>query len=131
MEKTATRITKAMRYEDIKALLNGTAVSHGTTVNDAIEFINGEMDLLKKKNAKKSTTPSKQQIHNMGIKEKILAVVQNSSSENGITSKEIAEADSELAEESTARIAALCHALAVEGKISSKQVKGKNYYTAC
>ena len=48
MEKTP-RITKAMRFEDIKALLNGQPVSYGTSIEDAVNFIDYEMNLLTKK----------------------------------------------------------------------------------
>lgn len=46
-----TRITKAMRFEDIKALLNGEIVTYGTTVEQAVEFIDKEMGLLARKNS--------------------------------------------------------------------------------
>ena len=40
MEKTnKTRITKAMRFEDIKAMLNGQPVTYATTTEDAVYLI--------------------------------------------------------------------------------------------
>lgn len=72
MEKI-TRITKSQRFYDIIALLNGEAVSHGTTPAIAQQFIEHEIELLAKKNAKtgeKKLTPK--QIENEGFKTRIV-----------------------------------------------------------
>lgn len=52
MEKnTIKRVTKAMQYEDIIALLTGGEVKNGTDTDKAVAFIRHEMELLMKKNS--------------------------------------------------------------------------------
>ena len=65
MEKTnKTRITKAMRFEDIKAMLNGQPVTYGTTTEDAVDFIEYEVALLAKKNSGENKKQTKTQQEN-------------------------------------------------------------------
>ena len=73
MEKTM-RITKAMRYADLKAMLNGEAVTYGTTLADALAFIDKEVSLLAKKNSGEKK-PTKAQEENEGYKALILATL--------------------------------------------------------
>ena len=50
MEK-AKKVTKAQRFEDIKALLTGEDVVYGTDVDTALAVIDHELELLAKKNS--------------------------------------------------------------------------------
>lgn len=45
------RITKAMRFADLAALIKGEKAPNGSTVDDALDFIAREVALLAKKNS--------------------------------------------------------------------------------
>ena len=77
MEKTnKTRITKAMRFEDIKAMLNGQPVTYGTTTEDAVDFIEHEVALLAKKNSGENKKQTKTQQENEVIKTSVLSAME-------------------------------------------------------
>lgn len=57
----ATKFTKRNRFEDIKAILNGDTVER-TSIEDAIAFIDYELELLDRKNATRSSKPTAHQI---------------------------------------------------------------------
>ena len=70
MSEKKIRITKAQRFEDIKALLTGGEVKHGTTMEIAMTVIDHELELLRKKNSSggdKKLTPTQQE--NESLKE--------------------------------------------------------------
>ena len=52
MADKKVRITKAQRFSDIKAILMGEDTKYTTTLEDAIAFIDRELELLAKKNSK-------------------------------------------------------------------------------
>lgn len=125
MEKVV-RVTKAMRFEDIKALLNGEEVTHGTTVEIAVEFINNELDLLAKKNSGEKK-PTKTQEENEGFKILILNFLRTQ--EDGKTCTEIMKAIPEFADFSNQKVAALVRQLTDSGKVNKDVVKGKTLFT--
>lgn len=123
-----TRITKAMRFEDIKALLNGETVTYGTTVEQAVEFIDKEMGLLARKNSgdKKST---KTQQENEKYKVLICDFLANKPEEKkGYTCTEVIKLVPELNEFSTQKIAPLMRQLENAGKVAREEVKGKTLF---
>ena len=123
-----TRITKAMRFEDIKALLNGETVTYGTTVEQAVEFIDKEMGLLARKNSgdKKST---KTQQENEKYKVLICEFLANKPEEKkGYTCTEVIKLVPELNEFSTQKIAPLMRQLENAGKVAREEVKGKTLF---
>lgn len=123
-----TRITKAMRFEDIKALLNGETVTYGTTVEQAVEFIDKEMGLLARKNSgdKKST---KTQQENKKYKVLICDFLANKPEEKkGYTCTEVIKLVPELNEFSTQKIAPLMRQLENAGKVAREEVKGKTLF---
>lgn len=127
MEKT-TRITKAMRFEDIKALLNGDTVTHGTTIELALEFIDKEMGLLARKNSgdKKQTALQKE---NEGYKELILEFLATLPSDSkGATCTEIAKGVPALTDFNNQKISALMRQLKLAERVVADEVKGKTVF---
>lgn len=122
----APRITKAMRFEDIKALLNGQAVKHNTTVEDACKFIDSEMALLAKKNSS-DKKPTKTQEENKVFKTKILDWLAQQT--EGKTCTEIWKGVPEFADFNNQKIAALVRQLVEDGKVEKATVKGKSLFT--
>lgn len=123
MEKT-TRITKAMRFEDIKALLNGQPVTYGTTIEQAVEFIDKELDLLARKNSG-DKKPTKVQEENEGYKALILEFLID---KNGVTCTDILKGVPALSEFSNQKISALMRQLRLAGKVTVDEVKGKSLF---
>lgn len=127
MEKTnKTRITKAMRFEDIKALLNGDSVTYGTTIEDAIEFIDHEVGLLAKKNSGENKKQTKTQQENEGYKALILEFLATLPDDKaGVTCTEIIKGVAEFDGFSTQKISPLVRQLMAADKVTKTEVKGK------
>lgn len=122
------RITKAMRFEDIKALLNGETVTYGTTVEQAVEFIDKEMGLLARKNSG-DKKPTKTQQENEKDKVLICDFLANKPEEKkGYTCTEVIKLVPELNEFSTQKIAPLMRQLENAGKVVREEVKGKTLF---
>lgn len=122
------RITKAMRFEDIKALLNGETVTYGTTVEQAVEFIDKEMGLLARKNSG-DKKPTKTQQENEKYKVLICDFLANKPEEKkGYTCTEVIKLVPELNEFSTQKIAPLMRQLENAGKVAREEVKGKTLF---
>lgn len=127
MEKTnKTRITKAMHFEDIKALLNGQPVTYGTSVKDAIDFIDREMNQLAKKNSGENKKPTKTQQENEGYKALILEFLATlPDDKDGVTCTEIIKGVTEFEGFSTQKISPLVRQLMAADKVTKTEVKGK------
>lgn len=68
------KVTKAQRFSDIIAMMNGEPTKFDTTPAIAVEVLNHEIELLARKNTS-DKKPSAQQQKNEGIKSKILEVL--------------------------------------------------------
>lgn len=126
MEKTnKTRITKTMRFEDIKAMLNGQPVTYGTTIEQAVEFIDKELDLLARKNSG-DKKPTKTQQENEGYKVLILEFLATlPDTSDGVTCTEIIKGVAEFEGFSTQKISPLVRQLMAADKVIKIEVKGK------
>ena len=128
MEKTP-RITKAMRFEDIKALLNGQPVAYGTSIEDAVNFIDYEMNLLTKKNSSESKKPTKTQQENEGYKALILEFLATlPDGKDGATCTEIIKGVAEFEGFSTQKISPLVRQLMAADKVAKTEIKGKSLF---
>ena len=128
MEKTP-RITKAMRFEDIKALLNGQPVSYGTSIEDAVNFIDYEMNLLTKKNSSESKKSTKTQQENEGYKALILEFLATlPDGKDGATCTEIIKGVAEFEGFSTQKISPLVRQLMAADKVTKTEIKGKSLF---
>lgn len=124
MEKT-TRITKAMRFEDIKALLNGQPVIYGTSIEDAVDFIDHEVNLLAKKNSGENKKQTKAQEENEGYKVLILEFLAD---KDGVTCTDVLKGVPALSEFSNQKISALMRQLRLAGQVTVSEVKGKSLF---
>lgn len=127
MEKTnKTRITKAMRFEDIKAMLNGDSVTYGTTIEEAMDFIDHEVGLLAKKNSGENKKQTKTQQENEGYKALILEFLATLPDDKaGVTCTEIIKGVAEFDGFSTQKISPLVRQLMAADKVTKTEVKGK------
>lgn len=128
MEKT-TRITKAMRFEDIKALLNGMTAQYGTTLEDAINFIDHEVELLARKNGggdKKQTATQKE---NESYKELIVEFLAGLPDDSqGVTCTEIMKSIPAFKGFNNQKISALVRQLKLADRVVGEEVKGKSLF---
>lgn len=119
---TTKRVTKAQRFEDIKALLSGEAVTYGTTIEDAKAFCDSEISLLAKKNSSEKK-PTKTQEQNEGYKALILDFLRDKA--EGVTCTDIQKGVAEFADFNNQKISALVRQLAEAGKVVKTTAKGK------
>lgn len=126
MENTVKRITKAQKFEDIIALLNGNPAQF-IDKDGAVEFIKNEMALLAKKNAADSRKPTATQEANEKYKALILEFL--ALQESGKTCTEIAKGVPDLSEFNNQKIAALMRQLVESTLVNKATVKGKSVFT--
>lgn len=126
MSEKKIRVTKAQRFEDIKALLNGEPVTYGTTTEIAIGVLDHELELLAKKNSggDKKMTPTQQE--NEGYKEQIMEFLAGLPEDSkGVTCTEILKGVPSLSDFSNQKVSALVRQLKLAGRVTSQEVKGK------
>lgn len=130
MEKTnKTRITKAMHFEDIKAMLNGQPVTYGTTIEQAVEFIDKELGLLARKNSGENKKQTKTQKENEGYKALILEFLATlPDDKDGVTCTEIIKGVTEFEGFSTQKISPLVRQLMAADKVTKTEAKGKSLF---
>lgn len=109
------KMTKKDYFNVIKGLVSDR--------QDLVDFIDHEIELLSKKSSK--TTPTKTQVENEKLKEKIVATLVELNKYATIT--EIQEANVELAELSNQKVSALLKQL-VDTKIIEKMIDKKKAY---
>lgn len=126
--ENSKRITKAMYYADITAMLKGENTPNGISREDALSFIAREVELLSKKNAAKSSKPTATQTANEGYKTLIADFL--SMQTEGVTCTEIAKGIPELADFNNQKISSLMRQLILEGKAVKEMVKGKSLFSA-
>jgi hypothetical protein len=126
MENTVKRITKAQKFEDVIALLNGNPAKF-IDKDGAVEFIKNEMALLAKKNASDSRKPTATQEANEKYKALILEFL--ALQESGKTCTEIAKSVPDLSEFNNQKIAALMRQLVESTLVNKTTVKGKSVFT--
>lgn len=130
MSEKKIRITKAQRFEDIKALLTGEEVKHGTTIEIAMTVIDHELELLRKKNSSggdKKLTPTQQE--NESLKEQIMEYLAGLPDDtDGVTCTDIFKSVPSLATFSTQKVVALVRMLKLDGRVTCQEKKGKSLF---
>lgn len=106
------------KVEMFNAIANVPAVAE---IDGAVDFLHKEAEMTAKRNARKSTTPTKTQRENEGVKENIVAFLTGS---EGNTATEIGKA----LEISTQKASALLRQLIAEGKVEKNMVKKVAYF---
>lgn len=124
MENTNKKITKANRYEDVIAILNGEQTKFGTTTDIAVDFLRAELELLNKKNAARKNSTSASVKISQSIAEQILPYVES----NPATATEIQKRCPELAYESNQRITSALNQLIKQGFVQRSIVKGRSMF---
>ena len=92
---------------------------------ELVAFIDHEVELISKKNS--SATPSKTQIENEGIMEKIVIALEKIG--NPVTISELQNADSEMATYSNQKLSALLKKLVDSGKVVKTTDKKKSLFS--
>ena len=130
MSEKKIRITKAQRFEDIKALLNGEEPVYGTTIDIAMTVLDHELELLAKKNSStgdKKLTPTQQE--NEALKEQVMEYLSTLPDDaDGVTCTEILKSVPALADFSNQKVAALVRQLKLAGRVVSTEKKGKSLF---
>lgn len=130
MSEKKVRITKAQRFEDIKALLNGDSVTYGTTPEIAVTVIDHELELLAKKNSgsgDKKLTQTQQE--NEVLKEQIMEFLAGLPEDtDGVTCTEILKSVPALADFSNQKVAALVRQLKMADRVVATEKKGKSLF---
>jgi thiamine pyrophosphokinase len=113
----ANKITKVEMFSQILAHL---------TDPQEIEFIQNEIELTKRKNAKRSTAPTKAQKENASYGEQVLACMAEG---ERYTVTEIQAKVASMKELSNQRATAIMRALVKAGSVVRVEEKGKAYFT--
>lgn len=106
-------MTKREFLNEVIAVIDGTSE---VDVLELKEFAKAEIVKLDERNANRSAKPTKVQIENKSIKEKILEVLSTGE-------KMVASTIAEKVEISTQKASALCRQLVESGKLSVEEVK--------
>ena len=106
-------MTKREFLNEVIAVIDGTSE---VDVLELKEFAKAEIVKLDERNANRSAKPTKAQIENKSIKEKILEVLSTGE-------RMVASAIAEKVEISTQKASALCRQLVESGKLSVEEVK--------
>lgn len=114
------------KFTAIKAMLNGEP-TEGFTLADALEFLDGRIELTEKKNANGGERkPTPVQIENEGLKGTICATL--SAIGQPATIRDVQKCSPELALLSNQRISALLTQLIKADKVVRTEVKGKAHF---
>lgn len=125
--ETVKRVTKAMYYTDIIALLKGEEPTNGTDTDAAIEFINKQMEQLAKKNSKNPEKTTAKQELDMQLSERIIEYLLIQTEEKTCT--DIFRDVPELADYSTSKVASLVNKLMADGRVKKDVRKGRSVYS--
>ena len=115
------------KFTAVKAMLNGEAVEN-FSVAEAIEFIEGRIDQVNKKNASGNgeRKPTKTQLENEGVKGTILSALSAVGKPATIT--DLQKSCSDLADLSNQKISALLTQLVKANAVVRSEVKGKAHF---
>ena len=121
------KMTMTAQYEAIKALLNGETVEN-YTVENAVEFIDGRIAQVAKKNATGGERkPTKTQLENEGTKTVIVDVLSNATEPMSILTMQ--KASTELGELSNQKSSSLLSQLIKSQVVVRTEIKGKAHFT--
>ena len=123
---TVKKVTKAQRFADIRNMLKGEAETHGTTLADALAFIDKEMELLAKKNSGTSKKQTATQKENEGFKELIKEFLITHSNQ---TVTQIMKGIPELTDLSNQKVSRLCRDLVESNELVKSVDKGRSLFS--
>lgn len=119
------RVTKAMRYADIIAMLNGENPANGTDTATAIEFLNEQIAQVNKKNSASSSKPSKEDIE----KDRLRSLLYDYMREHGrVTCSEMLKNIPDFYEFNVNKVTGLLRNPVLDGIVKKEKVKNTMYY---
>jgi hypothetical protein len=124
----ANRITKAQRFEDIKAMLTNAEIPNGSTIDEALEAIDHELELISKKSTSGTRKPTATQIENENHKANIMAYLGTISAEEGVTATDVLRSVESVKDYQISKVASLLTQLVSSGKVTRNVVKGRPYF---
>lgn len=136
MENNKKKLTKAMKFADIRATLQGTTAPNGTTLDEMVELLDKEITALanknKRPNKKKKADAVADIKHTNAIMDLLMSLPEDS---KGLTCSEILRQADGLFEDmlSTQKVAYLLsekYGLIGEGYATSDKVRGEVRYRA-
>lgn len=113
------KMTKKEQFAKVRAIL----AEKGE--NDLVAFIDHEVELLTAKNSRRSNKPTKAQMENANLAEKVVATLESG---KPYTVSEIQKAVAELSDLSNQRATAVVRSLVRAGGLTRNEVKGKAYF---
>ena len=114
------KMTKKEQFAKVRAIL----AEKGE--NDLVAFIDHEVELLTAKNSRRSNKPTKAQVENANLAEKVLEQMESG---KAYTVSEIQKEVAELSELSNQRATAIVRSLVRAGSLTRSEVKGKALFT--
>ena len=126
----ATKRTVVEHYDAIKVLLGGGEVE-GYTIEDALTFLNGRIEITQKKNASgKGGEPTEAQKKKMAVEAEIEnAIVAVMTANTQYTPTDLVKAVNREDVPSTQKITPRLTALVADGKLTTAKVKGRTVYS--
>lgn len=122
------RITKKNRFEDIIAMLQGVNTTFGTTTEDAVDFLNHEIELLSRKSASGEKKLTEAQKQNLEYKEMICEYLA-SVGEDGVTCEDVRKNVPALYDYTPQKVSSLLTSLKNDGRVMAKKVKGTSRFS--
>lgn len=127
MVEQVKKVTKAQRFEDIKALLEGKPTVYGTDVEAAKAFIDHEQELLMKKNSSGEKKLTKTQEENVIHKGRIADFLRTQT--EGVTVTQVLKGIPDFADFSNQKVARLMRDMLEAGLVKKEVVKGKSLFS--
>ena len=127
MDNKTVRVTKAQRFADIAAMLEGNPVKFGMDTQTALDFIAHEVELLSKKNTSVDKRKAAENAKNDTYKALIVDFLAGVTGD-GMTCTEIGKAIPDLSAFNTSKMSSLCNALVKDGALVKATVKGKTLF---
>ncbi len=118
----ANKLKVAEKFSAIKAMLNGEKVEN-FSIEQAVEFINERIAIVEKKNAQSGERkPTKTQLENEGIKERIAEILLTA--EKPMTATDVGKA----VDLTCSKVSALLTQLVKSDAVVRTEVKGRAYF---
>ena len=138
-ENKTVKITKTMRFGDIRAMISGDEVPmlNGvprTSREDALKFIDHEIELLSRKNTSKDGKQTEVQKKNIEFKGMIMDFMNNQPAGYAATCTAICSSIPELVkalgtQATTSKYSSLCNALVADLLLVKKSVKNQSLFS--
>ncbi len=120
-EQATRRVTKAEHFADIKSILMGETPENGSTIEEAIKFVDNELKLIAQKNAKRTEKSAEDKEKNEAYKDMILDYI--ATHPDGVTCSDLRNNIEAFFKFSTSQMSLLTTQLVKEGRINKMPAK--------